>query len=376
MNTSSISLTAIGDVTSMSCHSNLPYFFYNEGKRLALFTDPIKISVDGLAWPRRWWNFKQLLLGRGVGGYQYSEEFIWNVQQQIPELLLNGLIISFSQVSPRIEVVHQAGGEVIYYIDATLKDLVDNESYGIKIPSWILEKALDQERRNYEGARYVVTRSSWIISTLTNFYKIDPKKIYQIMPGANINLPENWIVPAFNAGAGKERPLVLGFVGKDWKRKGLPFLIEIRDELEQRGYNVIIQAVGNCPEELLSRKGLKFTGFIHKEKEMDKFVDVISSSDIGCLFSESEALGISTLEFLRVGVPVAGFYHQGLRDTLLEDASFRFNLGDTVKMVANSFEQYILDQDLQIAMKQNAIMHSKDVTWEKCVLRFKQLLHL
>lgn len=370
-----ISVVATGDVLDINCHSNLPYFFFNEGKRQGLFTDPVRLDLGVFVWKRRIWNLKQLALGRGVGGYQYSGAFLSGMESQVPRPLYKGLIISFNQVFPRIQTVRSHGGEMICYIDATIKDLADNPSYGITISPWILSRALDQERNNYSGARYVVTRSSWIIPTLTDFYNVDRKKIIHILPGANITLAPGWENPAQTGRPGVDRDLVLGFVGKDWRRKGLPFLLRVRDELSRRGLRAVVKIIGNSDRELVKAPGALVTGFIDKHREMDTFVNAIATCDFGCLFSASEALGISTLEFLRVGVPVAGFCHQGLRDTLMKGASFRFDPAVSVSDVADRFEGYIGNESLQHEMKEKALGYANEVTWEACVKRFGELLN-
>ena len=369
-----VSLAVLGDVTDINCHSNLPYFFYTEGKRQGFFTDPVRLNLSLFRWKRRYWNARQFLLGRGIGGYQYSRGFLDALHEQVPAHLFGGLVISFAQTFPDADRIKRFGGEVIYYIDATLRDLANNASYGLQVSKSVLRKALAQEKRNYQIAKYVVTRSSWIIPTLVDFYNVDRSKIRHILPGANLALPEQWTPGGFRGGAGIDRDLVLGFVGKDWKRKGLPFLLDVRDELSRRGYRVVVKVVGHAPKELASRPGVCFTGFIDKQTQMDKFIETIEECDLGCLFSESEALGISVLEFLRVGVPVMGFYHQGLVDTLLEGASLRVPVGDSPAAVAGILETWILDVERQRAIKAVAVDVSSDVTWSRTVENFSRLV--
>lgn len=368
-----ICVVAIGDVLDINTHSNLPYFFFTEGKRQGVFTDALELDLSGFTWKRRFWNLKQLALGRGIGGFQYSTNFLDALERQIPSPLLSACIVTFSQVFPRTQSLH-SDGELVCYIDATMRDLVDNTSYGIKLPPYILQKALDQERKNYHAARHVVVRSSWIIPTLVDYYKVDPAKITHVLPGANVALSPEWTPPMIPGRPGIDRDLVLGFVGKDWRRKGFPFLADVQSELAKRGYKVKIRLIGSRPSDLVENGSIEVTGFIDKHSQMDRFVHLVSTCDIGCLFSSSEALGISTLEFLRTGVPVAGFYHQGLKDTLLDGASFRFRPGTRPEEAAEGFEQFIRNDDLREEMKAKALQYSNEVTWTACVNRFKKLL--
>jgi glycosyltransferase involved in cell wall biosynthesis len=252
--------------------------------------------------------------------------------------------------------------------------LFGEKDYGLCVPPRMQAAAIDQERHNYALATAIVCMGSWVKQSLIDYYGVSPDKIYQILPGANMKLPHGWIPRGHVPGAGIVRPLVLGFIGKDWKRKGLQDLIEIKNFLREKGYKVLIKAVGNCPDALAREDGLEYTGFIDKQHDTDRFIDVISSCDIGCLLSKSEALGISTLEFLRVGVPVAGYYHQGLQDTLLEGAALRFSTGDSPRHIASIIENYIKDEALQRTMRAKAWEYSPAVTWERCVEKWSELV--
>jgi glycosyltransferase involved in cell wall biosynthesis len=91
------------------------------------------------------------------------------------------------------------------------------------------------------------------------------------------------------------------------------------------------------------------------------------------LFSRQEALGISTLEFLRAGIPVAGFVHEGPADTLPPDSGFRFARDAKVSEVADLFEAYLEDETMQARLRGNARRWSPWVSWERCVSEFEEL---
>ena len=67
----------------------------------------------------------------------------------------------------------------------------------------------------------------------------------------------------------------------------------------------------------------------------------------GCLFSKHEAYGVSILEFLRLGVPVAGFLHEGIADTIPPDAGFGFPKGASANAVAEPIVEFARNADLQ-----------------------------
>jgi glycosyltransferase involved in cell wall biosynthesis len=170
--------------------------------------------------------------------------------------------------------------------------------------------------------------------------------------------------------------LVLGFVGKDWKRKGLPFLIKVRAKLERMGIPAVIRCAGHCPPELRRIQGLEYAGFIDKAIEPGRFVEFLAGCDVGCLFSRHEPLGISTLEFLRAGVPVAGFMVEGVADTVPPDAGFRFKPDTTAETVALALRTAFGDESTAGKLRMAAQAWSPRVTWERCIEEWQQLLTL
>lgn len=368
-------IAVIGDVSDINCWSNIPYYFFQAGKEVALFENPWKLDLETFRNSRKVWNLKNLLAFNKPGGYQFSAEFLARAEASIAPAYFKNTIISFNQLFPRASTVARAGGKIYYYIDMTLTDLFNDPSYQINIGNLIKEKALDQEKENYARAEKVISMGTWTQTSLHTHYGLPSDKLGTILPGANISGKETRTIKPFSAGAGISRDLVLGFVGKDWKRKGLGILIDVKNVLQARGYKIKVKIIGNCPEEWRTTPGVEFIGFIDKQNESPRFIEELSSCDIGCLFSKGEALGISILEFLYLGIPVAGFYHQGLQDTLMQGASLRFNIHDSITEIANSFHKYILEQEFQLFLKENALACADQVTWAHCVENWKRILH-
>ena len=164
------------------------------------------------------------------------------------------------------------------------------------------------------------------------------------------------------------------FVGKDWRRKGLPFLLAVRAELERRGVRAEVHCAGHGPADLGRQAGVVFTGFIDKAREPGRFLEFLTGCDLGCLFSTHEPLGISTLEFLRAGVPVCGFAVEGLADTLPPDAGFRFAPHATASEVAETLQAAYRDDAVVERLRSAAQVWSPLVTWERCIGEWTELL--
>jgi len=160
--------------------------------------------------------------------------------------------------------------------------------------------------------------SRWAADSVVSDYGIDPTKVYVVPAGANIDetqlaqLPPTPPPPPPSA----EQPLLLGFLGKDWQRKGGPFLLQLADALGECGIPTLIRAIGPAPAQLSDHPALQPLGFINKQDDTARFVAELRSWHFGTLFSDAEAFGISNRECLRLGVPVLAHAVGGIASTL------------------------------------------------------------
>lgn len=368
------SVAAIGDVADVRAWSGIPFHFLEAAQAAGFASIPWRLDLRALRGPRVRWSLGQLLRGRRAGGFQYSAAFMKAAGAQVPEALFASEIITFHQHFPPCGAVKAAGGRLNHYIDATFAALASGRGLDLRLPSRVVEEGRQAERENYRASAHVVTMARWTAESAVIECGVPAAKVAIILPGANFSLPPDAVLAAPPGRVGRERDFVLGFVGMDWQRKGLPFMVEVRDLLAARGWRVKVQAAGAAPQELADREGVNFVGQIDKSgAQGDHFFRFLKACDIGCLFSRAEALGISTLEFLRAGVPVAGFAHQGLADTLPPDAGFRFPLEASAADVADTFEVYLRDEAKQEEFRHHAQHWSPLVTWERCVAEMQEL---
>jgi glycosyltransferase involved in cell wall biosynthesis len=366
-------VAAIGDVADPNCWSGIPYFFWRAAKAAGFAPTPARLDLGWAVWPRRWWNAGRVLTGRRYGGFQYSPAFLAAAERRLPRELLAGEVISFSQYFPRAASVKAAGGRVSYYLDATFAALSSGRGLDLRLPPDVVRAGRELERENYALADRVITMARWTAESAVAECGVPADKVFTILPGANLDLPDGWTPAAPPGRPGVDRPFVLGFVGKDWARKGLPVVCDVRDRLAARGWRAAVRAAGYAPSALAGRAGVEFVGFIDKRDGTARFADFLAGCDVGCLFSAREALGISTLEFLRVGVPVAGYALEGPADTLPADAGFRFPASATVGETADRFDAYLRDEAAQAGFRRAAAGYSGRVTWERCVREFDTL---
>ena len=367
-------VAATGDAGDINCWSGIPYHFAEAAAASGLQTRPWRLELGPMRIDRLAWNLREALLGRGMGGYQYSDAFLARAEAAIEPAQWRGLILSFNQHFPRGRAVAERGARLVHYVDATFASFCRPGGLAEKLPRLVRERACALERENYAMSERVVTMARWAADSVVRDCGVAPSRVATILPGANLNLPAGYVFPTSGGAESRKRTLRLGFVGKDWRRKGLPFLLQVRSELSRMGQPAVVRCAGVCPSELSREAGLDYVGFIDKASAPTRFLDFLAGCDVGCLFSEREPLGISTLEFLRAGVPVAGFMVEGVADTVPPDAGFRFEATATATEVAAVLCEAFRDEDGASRLRANARAWSPLVTWERCVREWLELL--
>ena len=150
----------------------------------------------------------------------------------------------------------------------------------------------------YLRANKIICRSNWAIKSLIEDYQIEESKISFVPGGANldINQIDRSKLLTFPAKPSRNNPIIVGFIGLDWERKGGNFLIKLADTFRENNIPFEIRVVGPKKNTLPSHKCLKYVGFIDKFSNLDLFIKELKSWHFGTLFSKAEAFGISNRE--------------------------------------------------------------------------------
>jgi glycosyltransferase involved in cell wall biosynthesis len=368
------SITTIGDAGDINCWSGIPHHFSGAARAAGFRAEPWRIDLGRFAWPRKIWNLAQTLLGRGRGGFQYSDAFARRALADIEPRLLSGRVVSFNQHFPPVSPILKHGGKLCLYLDATFPLLLDRYGLAKVLPPAVQAECLEKEREVFSRAEWLVFFQRWSAESAVRDCGADPARVRVICPGANLTLPSDWKFAAARERPSSARPLVLGFVGKDWRRKGLPFLLTVRRHLVAAGVPTVVRCAGGIPSDLPADSGVEHWGFIDKHREPARFLDFLAGCDLGCLFSNAEASSIAVLEFLRAGVPVAGFVVDGMVDLFPPDAGFRFEPGTSAETVAGMVRSAFGDAATIGQMRAAARAWSPQVTWERCVSEWGELL--
>ncbi len=100
------------------------------------------------------------------------------------------------------------------------------------------------ERRELSAARFIVPNSVVIQKQLVHYYPEYAHKLTApVVPGVAAARQRTWL-PAPKDGG------IIGFVGKEWQRKGLPLVVEIVAQLRKERPNLELWVAGPQPEEV------------------------------------------------------------------------------------------------------------------------------
>lgn len=363
-------LVANGDVTRVGTWSGIPYFFLQAGLKNGLFQGGVGLEPERLRTRRLLWNAARPLRFGRPGGYQYSLDYLerlWDERREPAETA--EYVSHFPLLPPRSRTT----APVTYYLDATLHQNFEDYGFGAAVGGKIRDEALAREKEALHAARYVVGMSRWCAEDVKNFYGVPAERVRVILPGANL---DDALVPPDPAWDGSLSPLRLGFIGKEWERKGGPVLLDVATRLEQRGHRVEVVVIGPDPASLPPHPSLRPMGFINKATDLPRFVEIVRTFHFGCLLSRVEALGISTLECLRLGVPVVGTDVGGIPDAVPPAAGFLVPVEQAAEQLTEALAAILWQPERYANMRAQAAASSTERTWFGTAKDFGQLLGL
>lgn len=363
-------VTVVGDPNDINTWSNIPYFFMKAGQRTGFLDGGLPLKPEKLKLQRWGWNLWTLLRTGAYGGFQYSPYFLDRLFDQVDADPAQDAFISHFPLLPPNPA--ERGYRVSYYLDATLTQNFDDYGVAQNVSPPVREQALKQERRNFQHADHLIGMSAWTARSFVEDYDMPPEKVHVVPGGANLR--EDELPEVVESTAPDDlQPLRLGFIGKNWQRKGLPFLLDLADALERRDITTEVYAIGPKPDALPKHSCLRPQGFIDKASDLPQFVDTIRSLHFGCLFSSIEAFGISNVECLRLGVPVLGTDVGGIPDTVPEGCGFLFAPDAAPDAVADRLTPFVERPSRYHTLRDRIQTQSASFTWDRVIEQFETI---
>src|SRR5215218_8722100 len=215
----------------------------------------------------------------------------------------------------------------VLYIDATFDSLLHLYPNYNKYTAKCLREGEAIDQQAVANADRLIYTSQWAADSAINHYGADPKKIFIVPFGANLDC-----LPSFNEISSsitkriKTRHLNLLFLGVDWVRKGGDKALEIVTKLNELGFPATLHIVGavNVPEGI-NLQYIVNHGFISK-------ATVEGQQQIGALLLSSHFLILPTLadctpvacsEANAFGVPCITSDVGGLKSIIKDDVNGR-----------------------------------------------------
>jgi glycosyltransferase involved in cell wall biosynthesis len=118
---------------------------------------------------------------------------------------------------------------------------------------------------------------------------------------------------------------------------------------------------------------VEYRGVISKATQMRDFVTAIDTFALGCLPSYAEPLGISTLECLRLGVPVMGTRVGGIPDCVPDAGGFLVSNDATPEQIADAMDARVFDASAYRTMVNGAFAEMDQVSWHLTAERFANI---
>jgi len=369
-------LICCGNSNDINTWSGIPFHFLNSAKELSFELEGINLDPEKLTKYKLLWNLKQLLFTGGFSGFQYSDFFLRKLLKQA-NIKNNEKVLIISHYPFLPDVLNSKNFNVVFYLDATTKQIIQEYKLNKFISNKYKEKILRKEKLNYKYSRLIFTMSIWAKESLIRDYDVKPEKIKVIPCGANIQnkfLKEKDEIILPESPSSLE-PIKIGFNGKDWHRKGGPTALKIVEQINKNGIPAVLRVIGVSNNVLPDNKYIKNLGYIDKSKNMEKFITEIQSWHFGTLFSKSEAFGISNRECFLLGVPVICFDVGGIRSTFPDDD---YNYGrifqpnEKIEVMTNWILETLKDYPSYIQYRKKIYENNQEFKWDTTV---KKIFH-
>jgi len=179
----------------------------------------------------------------------------------------------------------------------------------------------------------------------------------------------------------KDKPYRLLYVSTIDAYKNQLELIEAVNLLREKGYPLALTLIGpNEPQVLAALQ--------NKQKQVDpnsQWLEYLGAlpykslnleyqkADLGVFASRCETFGMTVLEKMSVGLPIACSSESSMHE-ILADAGIYFD-PTSPSSIAEAIEQYLLSPNLRDQNQQQAHVLAQQYTWKRCALETVAFLH-
>lgn len=167
------------------------------------------------------------------------------------------------------------------------------------------------DRKTYEQAKIIFACSDMIKTELVTLFRVAPSKIKVLYPPTNLELFKRPTVAEKRALKAKfgmsSAKYTFAFVSSSHKRKGLPLLLKIFQQLENEPFELFI---AGHPKLTTSLKNVHFLGFLEKPRDLYAAVDFTIHP------ARYEPYGQIITESIQCGTPVIVSHMVGAKEII------------------------------------------------------------
>ena len=230
-----------------------------------------------------------------------------------------------------------------------------------------LRQWIDLERRVFQRAGHICTRSLFVRDSIVQDYQIPAERVSVV--GGGVNFPQ---VPVPVQHIQTDQPTAL-FIGKEFYRKGGDLLLRAFAEVRQKIPNarLLFLTEGKIPPHL----PLEGVEWIKPTWDRKFIQSLYRQSQIFVLPSRLETWGDVLLEAMSCGLPCVGVSGQAMEELIIDGTTGMIVSPEDEKSLAEAMLRLFNNPALRMELGQSAYQRTqKEFTWECVAERIAQVV--
>ncbi|MDB5406172.1 MAG: hypothetical protein JWL84_1084 [Rhodospirillales bacterium] len=211
---------------------------------------------------------------------------------------------------------------IVFCADATFRNMLDfYDDFTGCAPEYVRQGEA-QERAALQAAAAAIYPSKWAADSAVRDYGADPGKVHVVPFGANLVEPPYGEVKSRVESRSTKTMRIL-FIGREWRRKGLPKVLDACRWLQAQGLPVVLDIVGaqGYRGELPGFAHLH--GMLNKQRpdHLAKIKDLMVSAHFLFVPSSAENYGMAFCEAAAYGIPAISTRVGGIPSIVRDDVT-------------------------------------------------------
>lgn len=227
------------------------------------------------------------------------------------------------------------------------------------------------EKYSVRNADKVIVNSLYMKSLVKEVYKVEDNKLKVLIKGINLENYKAVDNTRF------ESPIEILFVKADFKRGGLFNLIDALNMVDEYKFRITIigppeNSLSSIREYIENKEKIDFD--IYGPMQPDSVKEYFEKSDIFCVPSKKEALGVANMEAMASGLSVISTNVGGIPEVLNYGKCGWLVNPDSPKDLARAIRECISNPNLRLEKRNYALKFVRNFNSEKLVGNFLNIV--